>query len=463
MEEEKFMTFREVMDYVEGVKDIRSSKTGLFRKKREGNPKSMGISVGNLCEKLGYPQRELSFVCVTGTNGKSSVLALISEVLKAAGYRTGRYFSPALTDWWRKTQVGGRLIGKKEFCRQMTRLKALCQELVQEGMPHPTAHEMEMAMALQYFKEQGCQIVLWETSLDEWNDTACIMPNVLAYVFTAISLGERNVLEKFSGRSRDGKKECKAKDHKIKGSEDGQIAVAIRSQPEIMDVLQKKMEECQIPLIVTDISKASGIKRNMERQIFSCQEYKNLTIPLLGSCQIENAALAVEVLKELKERGFTIPDKAVYKGFAKVNLPGRFQILTKKPYFIVDGVKDAESAGRLFETIRFYFTGRKVIYIVGMQRGTEPEIIARNLCPLAAEILTIPVKGEDGLSSYELACLLREYHGRVTAADSMEEAVEIAFLLADKEAVIIAFGSLSGLGNLIRTVTLKGKIMEVTK
>lgn len=383
------MTFCEVMNYIEEVK------------KKEGNKQTLS-NVGYLCEKLGYPQRELTFILITGSNGKSSALTFISEILKASGYRTGGYITPAVFEQREKIRINGRPISQKEFCRQMTRLKELCQELMQEKKPHPTVRELEMAMAFQYFKEQGCQVVLWETDPGEWDAIASMLPDVFIHVFT------------------------------FTGSE-----------------YRKRMENLKTSLTVSDLSKVSGVRRNLERQIFSYQEYKNLTLSLLGIWQTENGALAIEVIKQLRKKGFSIPEKAVYQGLSKAALPGRFQVLAKSPYFIVDGAKDMESIRRLLETIRFYFTGRKVIFIVGMLRDME-QTFDRQQFSLAEQILAIPTKAEGGLSSYESACILRNYHECVTAADSIEEAVELAYLLADKDTVILAFGSLCDMGPLIR-------------
>lgn len=385
------MTFCEVMNYIEEVK------------KKEGNKRTLS-NVGNLCEKLGHPQRELTFIPITGSYGKSSALTFISEILKASGYRTGGYITPAVFEQRDKIQINGRPISKKEFCRQMTRLKELCQELIQEKKPHPTVRELEMAMAFQYFKEQSCQVALWETGLDEWDAMRSMLPEVCIHVFT-----------------------CTGPEYR------------------------KRVENLKTSLTVSDLSKVSGVRRNLERQIFSYQEYKNLTLSLLGIWQTENGALAIEVIKQLRKKGFSIPEKAVYQGLSKAALPGRFQVLAKSPYFIVDGAKDMESIRRLLETIRFYFTGRKVIFIVGMLWDME-QTFDRQQFSLAEQILAIPTKAEGGLSSYESACILRNYHECVTAADSIEEAVELAYLLADKDTVIVAFGSLSDMGPLIRFV-----------
>ncbi|WP_286080522.1 bifunctional folylpolyglutamate synthase/dihydrofolate synthase [Parablautia intestinalis] len=443
---DKLMTFQEAVEYLEELKA------------KERN-KERGFGADFLCEKSGYPQKELSFIQITGSNGKSSVLAFLSGVLKACGYRTGSYISPALFEQREKIQINGRPISKKEYCRQITRLREMCRDLEREGKSAPTVYALERAMAFQYFKEQGCQIVVWETSLNEWAEDDKRIPNVLVYVFTCTGLEHKGILEK--GLRKEGKDKEDIQDR---------IAVAAKSRPEVMELLQKRMEDLNIPLFAADLSKVSGIRRNLKRQIFSCQEYENLTTSLLGTWQVENGALAIAALKQLKEKGFDIPEKAVYKGFAAAAVPCRFQILAKRPYFIVDGTKDGEGAEKLAETLRFYFTGRRLIYIIGMLRDIrrekegEPACAEENrplagsllgACPPAEQVLTIPTKGEGGLSSYESACMVREYHDRVTAADSVEEAAELAYLLADRDTVIVAFGCLCDMGDFIRYVEKK--------
>ncbi|GFI03116.1 folylpolyglutamate synthase/dihydrofolate synthase family protein [Lachnospiraceae bacterium 64-25] len=429
MENQKDMTYQEVMDYIEELK-VYGSVPGLD-------------NIKNLCSKLGNPQQALSFVHIAGTNGKGSVLAFLSQVLKEAGYRTGRYISPTLFDYRERIQVNNRPISKKELCAQMTRLKEICQELIEEEKPHPTAFEIETAMAFQYFKEQKCQIVVLETGLGGLLDATNIVTNTLAAVFTSISMDHMGVL---GGTLQE------IAENKAGIMKPGATAVALKKDMEVNTVLQKKAYLLGIPFITADPDHASGIKRSLTKQIFSYKEYKNLTISLVGAYQIENALLAAQTISVLKEKGFQIPDQAVYKGFEHTLWQGRFQVLAKRPYFIADGAHNRDGAKRLAETIRLYFTNRKIIYIIGMLRDKEQDEILKETAFLASQILTVPTKGERGLSAYDLACKAKEYHEHVTASDSVEEAVEMAYLLADKDTVIIAFGSLSYLGVLIQMV-----------
>lgn len=426
---QKEMTYRETMEYVEELKQY-GSVPGLE-------------NIRNLCAKLGNPENSLSFVHIAGTNGKGSVLAFISEILKVAGYRTGRYLSPTLFEYRERIQINGRPIGKKELCRQMSRIKELCRELTAEGKPHPTAFEIETAIAFQYFKEQKCEIVVLEAGLGGLLDATNVVSNTLAAVFTSISYDHMGVL---------GNTLKEIAENKAGIMKPGARVVAVKGEPEVTEALQKRAEELKLPFLLADPGEASNIKRTLGKQTFSYKTYKNLTITLLGSYQVDNAILALETVEALKEKGFSIPEKAVYKGLADTLWQGRFQILSRKPLFIADGAHNRDGARRLGETVGFYFTNRRILYIIGILRDKEQDEILKATCPYADQILTVPTRGERGLSSYELACMAKEYHHNVTALDSVEEAVEMAYLLADKDTVVIAFGSLSYLGDLIKMV-----------
>ena len=397
----------------------------------------------NLCEKLGNPQQDLSFIHIAGTNGKGSVLAFLSEILKAAGYRTGRYLSPVIFEYRERMQVNGRNISQKDLCRLMTDMKEICQELVKEGRPQPTAFEVETAMAFRYFKEKNCQIVVLETGMGGLLDATNIIPSPLVTVFTAIGFDHMKVL---GGTLKE------IAQNKAGIMKPGTLAAALKGEREVMEVLEGKAKELQVPLYTADPAQARGIRRSPKKQVFSYRNYKNITIRLGGVYQIDNAVLALTAAELLKQAGFPIPEKALYQGFANAFWPGRFQVLGKDPCFIADGAHNWQGAVRLRETLQFYFTNRRIIYIIGVLRDKDQDKILQELCPLASQVLTIPTKGERGLSSYELAVKAKEYHDNVSALDSVQEAVELAYLLADKDTVITAFGSLSYLGELIKVV-----------
>ena len=123
-------------------------------------------------------------------------------------------------------------------------------------------------------------------------------------------------------------------------------------------------------------------------------------------------------------------------------------MLSKRPYFIMDGAHNEDAAGRLAQTIRFHFTNKKIVYIMGVLKDKEYEKIIAETYAYAEHIITITPPSERALTAHELAVAVKEYHPNVTEAASIEEAIEVAYLLTEKEDVIIAFGSLSYLGGL---------------
>lgn len=425
----KDMTWAQTMDYVEELKQY-GSVPGL-------------TNMQNLCNKLDNPQEESSFIHIAGTNGKGSTLAFTSEILKAAGYRTGRYISPTITSYNERIQINGKPISQKDLCHYMSLLKEICNELVQEGQPHPTAFEIETVIAFLYFRDKKCEIVVLEAGLGGLLDATNIITTTLVSVFTSISLDHIGIL---------GKTLSEIAQNKSGIMKSGAAAVALKGEREVMDVLTKQAETLQIPLQIVDASLVTGVKSVLGKQTFSYGPYKKLEIMLTGRYQIENAVLAINIIEALAAKGYLVSEKAIYQGLAKTIWPGRFQILAKNPLFIADGAHNRDGAARLAESIHFYFTNRRIIYIIGILRDKEQDEILKATCPYAEQILTISTQGERGLTAYELACQANEYHSNVTAVDSVQEAVELAYLLADKDTVIIAFGSLSYLGNLMSVV-----------
>ena len=164
----------------------------------------------------------------------------------------------------------------------------------------------------------------------------------------------------------------------------------------------------------------------------------------------KNAAYR-DFMRELKENGFPVSEEQLRRGLLKTRWPGRFTVLKKHPLFIADGAHNEDAAKRLAESIEFYFTKGKIVYIIGMLRDKEYEKVIALTHAYAEDIITVtPPDNPRALSAYELAQETARVHKRVTAVDSLEEAVEMSLLLAGSDGVVIAFGSLSFMGRLIR-------------
>ena len=292
-------------------------------------------------------------------------------------------------------------------------------------------------------------MVVLETGLGGDEDATNLIQNTLVAVLASVSMDHMAIL---------GKSLAEIAGHKAGIIKPGCRVVSALQQEEVKEVFEERGKALDLPLMIADSNKVTKVKSTLERQRFSYAEYKDAEISLIGRYQVANAVLAIETIKALGQCGYPVPEKAVYAGLKNTEWRGRFELLCKKPLFIADGAHNRDGAAKLAESVEFYFTNKKILYIMGMLRDKEQEEVIRQTVSYANQILTIPTKGARGTSSYELACEVSRYHNNVTALDSVQEAVELGFLLADKDTVIIAFGSLSFLGELITVVENRDKI-----
>lgn len=427
------MNYRETMEYMEEMSAL-GSVPGL-------------ASVTELCRRLGNPQDSLFFVHIAGTNGKGSVLAYVYSVLKAGGYRAGCFSSPAVYACREKIRVNGKEILAKEFAEWMSLVRGEADAMAAEGLPHPTVFEMETAVGFLYFKDKRCDIVLLECGMGGDLDATNVVRNTLAAAFSSISMDHMAFL---------GGTLAEIAEHKAGIIKPGAEVVCGIEEPEVLGILRRRAGEETVRSVEKE--RLAHIKYGLEKQRFDYlssagKSYRRLEIPLAGLVQPENAALAVEIVEALDRKGFSVTEKQLRQGLSGARWPYRFEIVAKRPCFILDGAHNEDAAVRLAQGIRFYFTNKKILYIMGMLRDKEYEKVIAQTYAYAEQIITVTPPGQErALSGHELAVAASDYHPRVTEAGSLEEAVEMAYLFAQKDWVILAFGSLSYLGALGRIV-----------
>nr|MBQ8252349.1 bifunctional folylpolyglutamate synthase/dihydrofolate synthase [Lachnospiraceae bacterium] len=421
------MNYREAMEYIESLQ-VLGSVPGLE-------------NMINLCEKLGNPQDKLTFVHIAGTNGKGSVSAYLSAVLAAAGYRVGAYNSPTIREYRERICVGGRMISQKSFSELVTIVKEACDVLVSEGKTHPTPFEVETALGFLYFVQKKCDYVILECGMGGKLDATNLIKNTKVAVLTPISMDHMSFL---------GDTISQIAENKAGIIKPGCQVVSAQQSEEAAEVIGRICKQQSIVPQWVRTEDASDIRYGLKQQSFVYQNQLAVIISLAGKYQIENALLALKVIDVLREAGVKIPEKAVLKGFASAKWSGRFEVLAEKPVFVADGAHNEAGARKLAQSIQFYFTNKKIIYIMGVLKDKEYGKIIELTAPFADQIITVKTPDNPrALDAYELACAVSEYHPKVTAAGSLEEAVEMSYLLADKESVIVAFGSLSYLGRLM--------------
>lgn len=434
------MNYQETMNYIEEISKY-GSVPGLD-------------NIRELLMRLDNPQNDLKFVHIAGTNGKGSTLAYISTVLAHAGYKTGRYISPTISDYRERIQINGKMITKKDLCAYMERIKMAADSMQTDGLIHPTVFEIETALAFLYFKEKKCDIVVLETGLGGTLDATNIITTTVAAVLASISMDHMAFL---------GNSLAEIAENKAGIIKNGCYVISTEQEETAMHVIERKCEECGCELSVADLSNAKKVKYGINKQSFSYREYKDIVIHMAGKYQIANCILAIETLRVLAKSGYPISEKDMLAGLEQTQWHGRFSVIGQKPLFVIDGAHNADAAKKLAESIRFYFTNKRIIYIMGVLRDKEYNKIIEATYREAEHIITVtPPHNPRAMQAYELAQEVQKYHSCVTVSDSLEEAVEISYLLAQKDTVIVAFGSLSYLGALTEIVKNKHQIRRDT-
>ena len=397
-----------------------------------------------LLRRLGNPEKGRKIVHIAGTNGKGSVLAFLSTVLTESGYRVGRYISPTLFSYRERIQVDGEYIEKEPLARLVTRSREASEAMDRDGLRTPTAFEIETALGLLYFAEKKCDIVVLETGMGGRDDATNAIAEVMMEIFASISLDHLGVL----GNDLTEIAECKA-DIIRKNS----LVISAFQKEEAAEVLKRTAAERNAKLITVDPGQISDVKYGYEEQSFSYGAEKNIRIHLAGAYQIENAALAWEAVQGLRSLGFRISDEAFRRGMEKTVWRGRFTCIHREPLVIMDGAHNEDAAKKLAASIETYFPGRKISYIMGVFKDKEYEKVIRITAPYAAKVTAVETPGNPrALPKEELKKVWETFGVPVTTADTIAEAVKENITSAEKEEIILVFGSLSFLGEAEKAV-----------
>ena len=409
--------------------------------KKSGIVPGLG-SIKELCRRLGNPQDAFPCIHIAGTNGKGSVLAYLSTVYKTAGYRVGAFSSPAVFNPRETIRVDGKNMTKKAYTEGLEKIKEAVETIKADGLPAPTAFEAEVALAFLYFADKKCDIVMLEAGMGGREDATNLITRTLAAVLMPIGMDHMQ----FLGGTLD-----KIAYQKAGIIKKGCVAVSAVQQEEAAAEIRKEAEKQGGSCIFATVPEK--IKYGLKKQKFTYRDafgtlHKDMEITIPGVCQTENAAVAIEVVEALnRQNTFVVSEENLRRGLLETSWPGRFEVLREKPYFVIDGAHNEPAAKKLVQSVSAYFSNKRIIYIMGMLKDKEYEKVAEITYPYADQIITVtPPENKRALSAMDLAAAVSAYHPRVTTAGSVEEAVEMAYLLAGKEDVILCFGSLSFLG-----------------
>ena len=388
--------------------------------------------MAELLQRAGNPHLTSPAIHVAGTKGKGSTAAMIASTLSAAGYRTGLYTSPHLHTFRERITIDGEMITEEEFSALTQRLQPEVDEVNRRhNYGELTTFEILTALAFAFFRERRVDFQVLEVGLGGRLDATNVVTPQLS-VITSISLDHAAVL---------GDSLAEIAREKAGIIKPGTLVVSAPQPREAQGVIEEVCHQNRAGLIVVGrgvtwrklTSDLAGQSFEVKGKAGSYQ----LTIPLLGGHQLENASTAVAALEAL---GIGADDIA--RGLAQVRWPGRLEILRHEPLFLVDGAHNADSARRLREAIGEYLTFDRLILIAGASSDKDIAGIVGELAPLSSLIIVTRSRHPRALAPALLLEELERQGAKGEMAESVSSAVERALAIAKPGDLICATGSL---------------------
>ena len=409
------MTYEEALSYIHSI-CWKGSKLGLDRTRE-------------LLGKLDDPQKELKFIHIAGTNGKGSTAAMLSSILEEAGYRVGLYTSPFINRFNERMQVNHQPIPDEELAALTEYVRPYADAMADS----PTEFELITALAMVWFARQKCDIVVLEVGMGGELDSTNIIDVPEAAVIAAMGLDH---VKELGPTMADI---ARAKAGIIK---EGGRVVSYGGNPEADEVIAAVCRARNASLCQPDFSAIVPGDFSLEGQTFSYKGWRGLRIPLVGAYQMNNAAVVLETVEVLRQRGWSVSDEAVRQGLADTRWPARFEVLRRDPVFIVDGGHNPHGIRATAESLSRLFPGRKITFVTGVMADKDVEHILGLIVPLAEQFFTVRPDNPRAMDAGELAARIEAMGAKATACASVQDGVDRAIQAEGPHGVACALGSL---------------------
>lgn len=419
------------MTYTEALRKIHSlnkfgSRPGLERIKR-------------LLSDMGNPQDYTKFIHVAGTNGKGSVCAVLSSVLKSAGYKTGLFISPFITDFCERIQINSAPIPHDKLSELTEYVFSFVEKLNKEDIII-TEFEFVTALCFEYMKREKVDLAVLETGLGGLLDCTNVIKENLCSVITSISLDHTDIL----GETIEeiAKQKCGI----IK---DNCPVVSCEQNEFAARVIKNSAIRHNSPLLFSTDVKVTSVSQNIDGTTL---EFNGTTLELnlIGEHQIQNARTALAALAVLsKDAGIKICEEAIKEGFKNAVNPARFEVLSKKPLIILDGAHNADGMLAFSKAVMKYTPRKKRVLLIGMLSDKDSLTSCRFIEGLFSSAVAVPVSNLRTRSAEDMAAILKKHIENVETAPTPFEGFDKALVKAkEKNAALFICGSLYLAGEL---------------
>lgn len=410
------MNYGETLDYIASF-SLFGSKLGLER-------------LTELLERMGNPHNALKFIHVAGTNGKGSTTTMLSNILRHAGYRTGLYISPYVLCFRERMQLDGEMISEDELAACATYVRTFVDEMAAKG-ESPTEFEVETAMAFEWYKRRGCEIVCLEVGLGGRFDATNVIAPPELQVITSISLDHVAIL---------GDTVAKIAYEKAGIIKGGAAVIYPLMDEDAVPVLMEQCARTGSTLIQPNANAVTVLSEGLMGTDFMYGEAR-LHVSLPGHFQIYNTLTVVEAARQLKNQGWRVTEDDISYGVAHTWFPARMEVLSEQPLAILDGAHNPSGTLALEEML-VALAPRPITVIMGMLADKDYETALASIARHAARFIAVTPPNPRALPASELAKCAAKYCADVCWRDALSRALDLAVDSLPEDGALIMCGSL---------------------
>jgi dihydrofolate synthase/folylpolyglutamate synthase len=415
-----------------------------------GHLQYFGIKLGleniaTLCAALGDPQNRFLSIHVAGTNGKGSVSAMLAEVLRAQGFRTGLYTSPHLARVEERVRVDGASIPPLRFRGLLERLKATIDGLMaeEELAYHPTYFEVLTALAFLEFAEAKVGVAVLEVGMGGRFDATNIVRPLVSVITTIAKDHEKHLGSSLEKIALEKAGIIKPGVPVVCGVRGG---VALRK-------IRRIAREREAPLIEvfgSGRTLEARLARRGYRFVYAGARGRYAFSPALaGRHQGQNAAVAIATA-EVLSRTWKLLDKAkIIKAVRETRWEGRLETVGRRPLVLLDGAHNVEGVEALAVHVR-ETVGRPVVLVFAAMQDKDIRSMTRLLFPLCSTVILTRVPYKRSATPEDLAAVAPPFQGRVLLEPDTRKAVRLALAESRGRTPVVIAGSLFLIGEVKR-------------
>ncbi|NJM18689.1 MAG: bifunctional folylpolyglutamate synthase/dihydrofolate synthase [Richelia sp. RM1_1_1] len=408
--------------------------------------KRFGVHLGleriyKLLANLGNPHHRVAVVHVAGTNGKGSVCAYLSSVFTEAGYRTGRYTSPHLVDWTERICFNEQQVTTEELANLLLQV----QQSIDSQDESPTQFEVFTAAAWLYFAQKQVDLAVVEVGLGGRLDATNVCEKPVVTIITSISRDHCQQL---------GSTITAIATEKAGILKSGCPVVMGELPPEAEIVVCDRASLLQCPIIKPQPARELG---NGWVEVEAATKPIKYFLPLQGSIQLKNSALAIAAVKILQEQGWQISEKAIIEGIAKTKWLGRMQWTTWNNHkLLLDGAHNPAAASALRNYVDTLVTQLNqsqvsVTWVMGMLSTKEHDEIFKTLLRANDELHLVPVPDHSSAVPSELAKLALDICPQLSSCNTYADlSSALSTVFKTNNNLVVLCGSLYLIGNFLQ-------------